>query len=80
MAGTGKNVLAVLLVITMFISLIGTIAAITVMTSQSGYRQAPVSGQPGNEDSGKVSAYLSPSAAEMTGKVAANLVSSEEGG
>lgn len=80
MAGTEKNVLAVLLIITMFISLVGTLAAVTLLSSQTGYRQVPVSEEPDNVGSGKVSAYLIPPPAETTGRVAAYVVSSEEGG
>jgi hypothetical protein len=78
MAGTEKNVLAVLLIITMFISLVGTIAAVMVMTSQGGYREIPTA-KAGNEDAGKVSAYLVPPPSEMTGRVAAYVVPSEGG-
>jgi hypothetical protein len=80
MAGTGKNVLAVLLIVTMFISLVGTIAAIIVMTSHGGYSQVPVATSAPNEDSGKVSAYLAPPPVEMTGRVTAYVVTSGEGG
>jgi hypothetical protein len=61
----------------MFISLVGTIAAIMVMTTHGGYSQVSVA-QPGNEDSGKVSAYLAPPPSEMTGRVAVYVVPSEE--
>jgi hypothetical protein len=78
MAGANRNVLTILVAITMVVSLVGTMAAIAVLSGYGGYRQVPVSTGSLNEGSGKVSAYLEP--APVTGQVTVNLVSSEEGG
>jgi hypothetical protein len=74
MAGANRNVITVLVAITMVISLVGTMAAIAAV---SGYgSQHP----PSNEDTGKVSVYLLPEPAPVTGKVSVYLDSSEDGG
>jgi hypothetical protein len=78
MAGANRNVLAVLVVMTMVISLIGTVAAIAILSGYGGYRQMHVSAGSLNEGSGRVSVYMEPP--PVTGKVTVNVVSSEEGG
>jgi hypothetical protein len=82
MAFVSRNLLAALIAITMIVSLAGTIAAIAVISGNSGYSMVPVS--LGNQDggSGKVAVYLAPEPAPVTGKVAVYLDSdsSEDGG
>lgn len=71
---SSKNILAVLLIITIMVSVIGTMAAISSLLPKK-----PV---PVVEDlsvtSGKVSVYLQETPIELTGKVTVNLV--EDGG
>jgi hypothetical protein len=81
MASASRNVLAVLLAITMIVSLVGTMAAIAVISGYGGYQKVPVSsGNPDGGSSGKVSVYLTPEPAPVTGKVTVYLDSSEDGG
>ncbi len=76
MGSTSRNLLAVLLVLTMIISLVGTLAALGSLMS-GGYKETPV-GEPTSQTSGKVSVYVPP---ELTaGRVVVNLLPSEEGG
>ncbi|UCD03358.1 MAG: hypothetical protein JSV63_01845 [Candidatus Aenigmatarchaeota archaeon] len=69
----------VLLVITLIISFIGTLAAISSFT----YRDIPVVEKDLSQTSGKVSVYVlppPPPPAETTGKVSVYVLPSEEGG
>jgi hypothetical protein len=77
MAGVSRNVLAVLIAVTMIFSLVGTMAAIAVI---SGYSQVPVGTGTQGGGSGKVAVYLNPEPAPVTGKVAVYLDSSQDGG
>ncbi len=79
MASTSRNVLAVMVIMTLIISLIGTITAISVMMKYGDYRKVPVSEMP-NGESGKVSVYLAPSPMDVSGHVSVSLLTSEEGG
>ncbi len=76
MAQTSKNVLAVLLVVTMLVSLIGTMAALTSLT----YKEVPVSQENPGQTDGKVSVYLLPSPVDTAGKVSVNVLPVEDGG
>jgi hypothetical protein len=80
MAFVGRNLLAVLIAITMIVSLVGTIAAIAVISGYGGYSTVPVSLGNQGGGSGKVAVYLTPEPAPVTGKVAVYLDSSEDGG
>jgi hypothetical protein len=73
MAHSTKNLLAVLLLITMIISVIGTLAAISALIPR---QPAPVV-KDLSQASGKVSVYLEEHPVESTGKVTLYL---EDGG
>ncbi len=75
MAQSTKNLLAILLLITMIISFMGTLAAISSLIN---YRQVPVSADTG-QSVGKVSVYVTPAPPEVTGKVTVNLESMDGG-
>ena len=81
MAHTSKNVLAVLLILTVIISLVGTL---TVLSSLFPYQEVPVSDM--SQASGEVTVYLLPPEppvgppVETTGEVTLNLITSKEGG
>ena len=70
-----KNMLAVLLIITIIISFMGTLAAITSLTK---YKTASVY-QDKTEVDGKVSVYVIPPPVETEGKVAVTVLP-ENGG
>jgi hypothetical protein len=76
MGSTSRNILAVLLVLTMIISLVGTLAALSSLVSE-GYSTVPVGGGQ-SQSTGKVSVYLPPD--ETAGRVTVNVLPSEEGG
>jgi hypothetical protein len=74
MPGANRNILAILVAITMIVSLVGTMAAVAVMSGYGGSQQSH------NTDSGKVSVYLTSAPVPVTGKVTVYLGSSEEDG
>ena len=76
MTKSSKSVIFVLLFITLIISFIGTLAAISSFT----YREVPVFQEENTQSSGKVSVYVVPPPVEITGKVSVNVLPSEEGG
>jgi hypothetical protein len=76
MSTSSRNILAVLLVLTMIISLVGTLAALSSLMSGE-YRSVPV-GELQSQTTGRVSVYLPPDI--TAGKVTVNLLPSEEGG
>lgn len=80
MAQSSKNLLAVLLIVTMIISLMGTITAISVLMSYGGYSNVPVSLDKPEEASGRVTVYLASPPADATAKVAVTVSPSEDGG
>jgi hypothetical protein len=79
MAKASKNLLAVLLIITMLMSVIGTLAALSVTLSYPGYSVVPVDveGERPDQSFGEVSVNLLPPPTVVTGRVAATLLSEE---
>ena len=80
MAESSKGVLAVLLIITMMISLVGTMTAVLVLMNHDGYVSVPVGESDSDKSTGRVSAYMPSQPVDATGRVAANLLSFGEGG
>lgn len=80
MTQTSKNVLAALLIVTIIISVVGTLTALSSLTP---YEDVLIAERDLSETAGKVSVYVLPPPVEpvvMTGKVTVNVATSEEGG
>jgi len=72
-----KNLLAVLLIVSVIISIVGTIAAINTLGT---YKVAPVKQVDQSGATGKVSVFVPPQPVDTTGKVLVNVVPYNEGG
>jgi len=77
MSRSTKNMLALLLIITLVISFVGTLAAIMSLSAQN---VVPVSGSSPQLATGRVSVYIPQPPVSRVGEVLVNVLPSEEGG